>query len=110
MRQKIENKLLITVPGVDLTHAEDLTVFMTQDAHEWRFWAAAGAGLNVDSATQMTLTIPYETAMQLLPTDVKLQACWIDGGEGGTGAYRSTDPITVPVGELIAKDGFAHVS
>ena len=105
MRQKIENKQIITIPGVDLTAAEDLTVFMTQDAHEWRFWAAAGAGVTVDSETQMTLTIPFEIAMQLLPTDVKLQACWIDGD---TGTSRSTDPITVPVGELIAKDGY-HV-
>lgn len=99
MRQKIQNKQLINIPGADMTAADNITVFLKQDAHEWTF--TADDGVDVVSATQITLTVPYETAMLLLPTDCLLQVCWTEDGQP-----CAQDPIKIAVGELIAKDGF----
>lgn len=104
MRQKIENKQIINIPGVDMTAADNITVFLRQDAHEWTY-TTGGNGVNVVSATQITVTVPYETAMKLLATDCELQVCWTEDVDG-TDVPRATDPLTVPVGELIAKDGY----
>ena len=108
MIQKLENKTAIELPGVDLTDAENLTVFLRQDAHEFKYWNAAGAGVTIDpeNPSWFTLTIPYEDAMQLLVGPAKLQAFWIDGGENGTGAYKHTDAETIYISENIAEDGF----
>lgn len=106
IRQKIENRQVIDIPGVDLTDASYITVFMRQNSHEWTYTTGGGNGVNVVSATQLTLTIPFEDAVQLVSTmNCELQTCWMEDVDG-TLVPRSTDPVEVPVGELIANAGY----
>ena len=67
MRQRIENRLIITVDGVDLTTVTDILFWIRQSNTLFEYVPKV-----IDSKT-MSVTIPKEDAMKFLLSTVEMQ-------------------------------------
>lgn len=72
MRQRIENRLIITVDGVDLTTVTDILFWVRQSNTLFEYVPEV-----IDSET-MSVTIPKEDAMKLLLSTVEMQFAFTD--------------------------------
>lgn len=96
MRQRIENNILITVEGADLTQLTDLRVFVKQDTLFFEYVPA------VKSASEMIVTVPLQDAVKLYSAPAKIQMAFVDesGNPGASGI------VSVSVKELLKEDGY----
>ena len=72
MRQRIENKVLLTCTDVDLNSLSNLEVYIRQGHLFFQYVPA------VQSSTEMIVTIPYDDAMKLKNDKVKIQFAFTD--------------------------------
>lgn len=96
MRQRIENHMVISVSGIDLTTVSNI-----------KFWVRQGSVLLeyaptvVDSIT-MTVLIPKSDAMHLSKSDVKMQFAYTDS----QGVPNASEVVTMTVDELLKESGY----
>lgn len=97
MRTKITNTLSIEVSGVELTQASKLEFYVRQDARFYQYTPT------VIDDTHLTVQIPKEDAMRLLPNKpVRLQLALTDGD----GNPIATDIVQMTVQELLKETGY----
>ena len=96
MRQKIENNLDVEVKGVDLTGCTDLEFYVKQDGLFFQYTPV------VVDASNMIVTVPYEDAMKLRKTTVKVQFAFTNE----SGHPDSSAPVEIPVGEFLKEAGY----
>ena len=97
MREKIENRLTITIDGaLDLTKATALRIYLRQ-GYTFREYAP-----DVVDASTLSVKIPYADAMALTNTAAQIQlACKTAEGEA-----IASEVLTVPVAELLKEEGY----
>lgn len=96
MRQRISNKLVISVDGIDLQSLTKIEFYVRQLSTFFQYVPTI-----VDSST-MVVVIPKADADKLSLGSVKLQFAYTDA-EGNDDA---SDPICVDVGELLKAEGY----
>lgn len=98
MREKIENRLTITIDGdLDLTKATKLKIYIRQ-GYTYLEYAPS-----VVDATTLSVTVPYVDAMRL--TDTAAQVQLVCRGEAGEAI--ASDVLTVPVDQLLSEEGYS---
>ena len=98
MRERIRNELHIEVEGVDLTTVRNIEFYVRQGKCFFRTYPAI-----VVSPTEMTVSIPFEDAMQLTSSSmVLLQFAFVDVN----GTPRASEPAAESVGVLLKKAGY----
>jgi len=96
MRQRIENRVLLTVDGAELTKLSNLELYLKQGYLFFEYVP------QVLSDTELLVTIPVEDALKLRSTEVRLQLAFTDEA-GNPGA---TDVVGVNVEELLKEAGY----
>lgn len=97
MQKGIENTLLITVDGAELTRVRKLELYLRQGALFFQY-----APQIVDAST-MRVTIPKTDAVLLQQERyVQLQAAWTDAD----GAPTATEIAAVPVEDFLKAGGY----
>lgn len=96
MRVKIENRVLITCEGVDLTTLTDIEVYIRQGYLFFQYTP------EVHSASEMVVTMPFDDAKQLRPFPVRVQFAFTDE----TGRPDASDIVTIGVEDLLKEDGY----
>ena len=96
MREKIQNRLKITVDGLDLTKISNIEFYVKQVG----FFACYTP--EVISSTEMMVIVPYKDAMRLRKGKVELQFAYVNEN----GDPDATDPVEYPVGALMKEDGY----
>jgi hypothetical protein len=96
MREKIENQLLITCEGMDLTTVSDIEFYVRQSD----FFASYG--VNVLSPTEMLVVIPFKDAMKLATDKVELQFAFVDKN----GVPRASNVVTKTIKEFLNEAGY----
>ena len=99
MTERIENNLLIQVSGIDLEKVTKLEFYVKQVGAVFQYEP------KVRSATEMTVTIPYEDAMKIRHGSVQMQFAFVDE----TGRPDSSDIISVDVNEFLKEAGYDPV-
>ena len=97
MRERIRNELHIEVDGVDLTTVRNIEFYVRQGKCFFRTYPAF-----VVSPSEMTVSIPFEDAMQLTSSMASLQFAFVDAN----GTPRASEPAAEPVGILLKKAGY----
>lgn len=97
MKQKMRNTLCIYIYGIDLTKCSNIKFYMQQDSSEFPEYNGIAYSKN-----QLIVEIPYDDAMKLSCGTVEAQVCMQDE----FGNSRATNVMTIPVEELIAKNGY----
>lgn len=101
MRQKIENRLSLTVEGADLTGATALQLYVRQGVD--LFFELVPEIVRVsESDTELLAVVPFEMAKQLRRSGCLLQLAWTDAN----GNPMATDAANVPVWELLKEAGY----
>lgn len=96
MRQRIENHILITVDGVDLTALSHLEIYMEQGGLFFQYTP------QVRNSTEMLVTVPLEDAKRLKKTSVRVQLAFTDES-GNAGA---SEIASIPVSEFLKEAGY----
>lgn len=96
MRKKIENNILITCSGVDLTTVTNIEFYVSQAAFFGCYEPL------VVSPYEMLVRIPFEDACKMRSGEARLQFAYV----GADGAPRATDIVTVAVGSLLKEAGY----
>lgn len=97
MRQRIENFVKVSCKGLDLTTITDIELTIKQGTLlELVYYPTV-----IDEST-MAFVLPFEDAMRLNATSVRLQFAYTDEN----GIPDAIDPVTVPVGELLNEAGY----
>ena len=97
MRQKIQNRLRITVEGEAMTTVTDLEFYIRQGTFFWEGPA------EVEDDHTLIVTVPKETADRLVAGKwVQLQFAYTDAA----GVPQASDVLKVPVGELLKESGY----
>lgn len=97
MRERIRNELHIEVDGVDLTTVRNIEFYVRQGKCFFRTYKAT-----VISPTEMTVSIPFEDAMQLTSSMATLQFAYVDAN----GTPRASEPAAEPVRVLLKEAGY----
>ena len=97
MRERIRNELHIEVEGVDLTTVRNIEFYVRQGKCFFRTYPAI-----VVSPSEMTVSIPFEDAMQLTSGMASLQFAFVDAN----GTPRASEPAAEPVEILLKKAGY----
>lgn len=101
MRQKIENRLQLTVEGADLTGATNLQLYLRQGVDLFFELTPEVTGVS-ESDTTLLAVVPFEIAKQLRRSGCLLQLAWTDGG----GNPMATEVANVPVEALLKEAGY----
>lgn len=96
MRQRIENKVLLTCEDVDLTTLSNLEVYLKQSYRFFQFTP------EVLSAHEMLVTVPFEDAMNLSRGPVQLQFAFVDAN----GNPNASGVVEVSVEALLKEAGY----
>lgn len=96
LTQKIENRLLIEVDGIDLTGATDIEFYVRQGKTFFEYTP------QIVDASHMAVVIPKEDAMQLATVGVKLQFA-LTGADGNA---RNSDVIVMTAEEFLKEAGY----
>lgn len=97
MRERIKNSIYVEVEGVDLTTISNVEFYVRQKPEFYEKYP-----VNIASASEMVVTIPFEDAMRLTTGPAQLQFAFVD--ERGT--PRASDIVVEDVGRLLAKEGY----
>lgn len=101
MRQKIENRLQLTVEGADLTGATNLQLYIRQGVD--LFFQLTPEVVDVsESDTTLLVVVPFEIAKQLRRSGCLLQLAYTDAD----GNPLATDVARVEVEELLKEAGY----
>lgn len=101
MRQKIENRLSLTVEGADLTGATELQLYLRQGVDLFFELTPEVIGVS-ESDTTLLVIVPFEIAKQLRRSGCLLQLAWKDGD----GNPMATEIVNVPVEALLKEAGY----
>ena len=96
MREKIENRLLVTCDDVDLTTVSSVEFYVKQTMF-FEIYKPT-----VLSENQMEITIPFDHAKRLRRGTVEMQFAFVD--ENGT--PRASETIKQDVGVLLKEAGY----
>lgn len=99
MKQKIKNALLIECEDVDFTKISGIEYYVRQGRVGFSYMP------QVIDEHRMVVIIPYEDAMQLTVTPVRMQFAFVDED----GMPRASEPVTRPVGEFLKEAGYDPV-
>ncbi len=99
MKQKIKNALLIECEDVDFTKITNIEYYVRQGGVGFTY------APRVLDAHSMVVIIPYEDAMQLTVTPVRMQFAFLDED----GVPHASEPVTRPVGEFLKEAGYDPV-
>lgn len=101
MRQKIENRLSLTVEGADLTGATNLQLYLRQGVD--LFFELEPEIVRVsESDTELLAVILFEIAKQLRRSECLLQLAYTDA----EGNPMATDTASVGVDVLLKEAGY----
>ena len=96
MREKIQNRLKISVDGIDLTKLRDIEFYVKQTG----FFGCYAP--EVISPTEMLVNVPYKHAMRLRKGNVDLQFAFVNE----YGDPDASNVNTVPVEQLLKEAGY----
>lgn len=96
MREKIQNRLKISVDGIDLTKLRDIEFYVKQTG----FFGCYAP--EVSSPTEMLVIVPYSDAMKLRKGNVDLQFAFVNE----YGDPDASNVNTVPVEQLLKEAGY----
>ena len=96
MREKIQNRLKISVDGIDLTKLRDIEFYVKQTG----FFGCYAT--EVISSTEMLVIVPYKDAMKLRKGNVDLQFAFVNE----YGDPDASNVNTVPVEQLLKEAGY----
>ena len=96
MRQRIENRILITCEDLDLTTLTNMEVYIEQRAKFFQYVP------KVLDAHSMLVIMPLQDSKRLDGTAVKIQMAYTDD----SGTPGATGITTVPVSELLKEAGY----
>lgn len=96
IREKIQNTFKIACDDIDLTTITGIEFYVKQ----LKFFGCYTP--RVISPSEMIVTIPFEDAKKLHDGSAKLQFAFTDEN----GVPGASEPITVPVGELLKEMGY----
>lgn len=96
MREKIQNRLKISVDGVDLTKLSNIEFYVKQIG----FFGCYTP--EVISSTEMLVIVPYKDAMKLRKGNVDLQFAFVNE----YGDPDASGVVTVPVEQLLKEAGY----
>jgi hypothetical protein len=96
MREKIENRLKISVEGLDLTKVSNIEFYVRQIG----FFGCYTP--EVISSNEMLVVIPYEDARKLRRGNVDVQFAYVNE----TGDPDAVDPVNIPVGVFLKEAGY----
>lgn len=97
MRQRIENRLVIDVEGIDLTTVTGIRFWIRQAGKFFEYVPV------VTDAGQMIVVIPKDDAMRLTyRISAEVQFAYTDA-DGNPGA---SDVLSLPVAELLKTEGY----
>lgn len=96
MREKIQNRLKISVDGVDLTKLRDIEFYVKQTG----FFGCYAPELI--SSTEMLVIVPYKDAMRLRKGNVDLQFAFVNE----YGDPDASNVNTVTVEQLLKEAGY----
>lgn len=96
MIQKTRNALYIEVSGVDLMSCRNLEIYIKQSGFFRQYTP------EVISSSELLVVVPYEDAMLLYHSDVRIQLAFTDEN----GNPRATKPRRVTVDELLKEAGY----
>jgi hypothetical protein len=96
MREKIQNRLKISVDGVDLTKLRDIEFYVKQTG----FFGCYTP--EVISPTEMLVIVPYSDAMKLRKGNVELQFAFVNE----YGDPDASGVVTVPVERFLKESGY----
>lgn len=96
MRQRMENQVVLTCTGLDLSRLTNIEVYLNQDTLFRQYTP------KVRSTTEMVVTIPFEDAMRLKKQPVRLQFAFTDEN----GNRDASNVVRVPVEELLKEAGY----
>lgn len=100
MKQKIKNALKIECEDVDLTKISNIEFYLKQSGKTFPPYTP-----QVLDAHHMVVVIPYEDAMELTVTSVRMQFAFVDEN----GVPRVSEIVTKPVGEFLKEAGYDPV-
>jgi hypothetical protein len=96
MREKIQNRLKISVNGIDLTKLRNIEFYVRQTG----FFGCYAP--EVSSPTEMLVIVPYNDAMRLRKGNVDLQFAFVNE----YGDPEASGVVTVPVEQLLKEAGY----
>ena len=96
MRQRIENRILITCEDLDLTTLTNMEVYIEQRTKFFQYVP------RIIDEHSMLVIMPLQDSKRLDSTSVKIQMAFTDE----IGTPRATGTTTVPVSELLKEAGY----
>lgn len=96
MIQKIQNTLTIGCDEIDLTSVSQLEFYVRQGGLELVYTP------EVIDEHSMMVTVPFEDALALKPSPVRMQFTFVDAN----GNPRASEIVQRPVGELLKEAGY----
>lgn len=100
MKQKIKNALLVECEDVDLTKTSNIEFYLKQSGKTLPPYTP-----QVLDEHRMVVVIPYEDAMELTVTSVRMQFAFVDEN----GVPRASEIVTKSVGEFLKEAGYDPV-
>lgn len=96
MREKIQNRLKVSVDGIDLTKLRDIEFYVKQTG----FFGCYAP--EVISSTEMLVIVPYKDAMKLRKGNVELQFAFVNE----YGDPDASNVNTILVEQLLKEAGY----
>ena len=97
VKEKIKNTILVVCDDVDFTKLSKIEFYLKQNGKEFPTYTP-----QVLDAHRMVVIVPYEDAMRLTVTPVRMQFAYLDE----EGEPRASEPVTKPVGEFLKEAGY----